>query len=77
MPVREGPPQPAPPPKGRADPAVRRYGQGWGIWTGIAAIAAIVFLGLLLVVPGSDDAKKPTSMKVEKTTPAPNVTPKQ
>jgi hypothetical protein len=73
VPVREGPPQPAPPPKRD----VARGRPGWGIWTGIAAIAAVVFLGILLVVPGSDETKKAPSMKVEKTTPAPDVTPKQ
>jgi hypothetical protein len=74
VPVREGPPQPAPPPK--RGPSVRRHGGGWGIWTGIAAIAAIIFLGILLIVPGSDDGRNTPSSTVEKTTPAPNVTPK-
>jgi len=62
LPVREGPPQPAPP---------RRESQGRGLWTGIVAIAAIVFLGILFVMPWADKPERSPTTTVEKTSPAP------
>ena len=49
----------------------------WGIWTGIAAIAAVVFLGLLFVMPWTEESNKTPTTAVEKTTPAPSSTPSQ
>ena len=49
---------------------------GWGVWTGIVAVAAVIVLGVFLLAPGGDDSNKTPSTRVEGTTPAPNVTPK-
>ena len=76
MPVREGPPQPPPPRKNERLARVEMAG-GWGIWTGIAAIAAVVFLSLLFVMPGVEESNMTPTTAVEKTTPAPNSTPSQ
>ena len=46
-----------------------------GMWMGIGAVALIVFLALLFVIPGAEDGGDNRSRKVE-TTPAPNATPK-
>jgi hypothetical protein len=74
VPLREGPAQPAPPPKHGSHstrPALR------GIWTGIAAIALVVLLALLLIMPVNDEDTKLPSEKVEKGSPAPNSIPNQ
>jgi hypothetical protein len=72
LPVREGPPQPAPPPKDpRQSDGRLTVEKGWGIWTGIAAIAAIVFLGVLFVMPWADRPERSPTTTVEKTSPAP------
>lgn len=54
----------------------RREGNPWGIWTGIAAIALVTFLGVLFVMPWAEESKDTPSTTVQKTTPAPNSTPK-
>jgi hypothetical protein len=43
-----------------------------GIWTGIAAIALVAFLAVLLLMPWVEESKSPTTTSVEKTTPAPD-----
>jgi hypothetical protein len=50
-------------------------GNPWGIWTGIAAIALVAFLGVLFILPWAEESKKTPTTTVEKTTPAPNSTP--
>ena len=47
--------------------------QGWGFWAGIAVIALIVFLAIVLILPWTEDTR--TTTTVEKTTPAPGSTP--
>jgi hypothetical protein len=70
LPVREGPPQPVPPPKGPQQLRDRvRPHQNWGIWTGIAAIAAVAFLAMLLVLPWADESKRSPTITVEKSAP--------
>ena len=72
--VRDGPPKPAPPPK---DSQRRRlYSSGRGMWTGIVAVALVVFLILVFVVPGSEDTPGDNRSRKVDVTPAPAVTPK-
>jgi hypothetical protein len=47
------------------------------MWTGIAAIALVVLLALLLIMPVNDEDTKLPSEKVEKGSPAPNSIPNQ
>ena len=61
--------------KPRRDPRVSPGVGGWGLWTGIVAIAAVLIAGVFVLGPGSDESKKAPSSKVEGTSPAPNVTP--
>jgi hypothetical protein len=75
VPVREGPPQPAPPPKQGPSRIPFRPTDRLGIWTGIALIAFVVLLGIVLIAPGREEPNKPPSQRVEKTTPAPSSTP--
>ena len=48
-------------------------GRGWGFWAGIAVMALIVFLAIVLILPWTEDTR--TTSTVEKTTPAPSSTP--
>lgn len=75
MPVREGPPQPAPPPKEDPNRARTAQSDRAGVWTGVAVIVFVVLLAILFIAPGRDDPNKTPSQRVEKTTPAPNSTP--
>lgn len=75
MPVREGPPQPVPPPKHGPRRLPVRQTDRLGIWTGMAVIAFVVLLVILLIAPGTEDSNKAPSQRVEKTTPARNSTP--
>jgi hypothetical protein len=75
VPVREGPPQPVPPPKQGPSRIPVRQTDRMGIWTGVAVIAFVVLLGIVLIAPGREEPQKPPSQRVEKTIPAPNSTP--
>jgi cell division protein FtsX len=46
--------------------------QSWGFWAGVAVIALIVFLALVLILPWTEENR--TTSTVEKTTPAPGST---
>jgi hypothetical protein len=47
----------------------------WGMWTGIAAIALIAFLGILFIMPQAEPPPGAPGSAIEKTTPAPSSTP--
>ena len=75
VPVREGPPQPTPPPKHGPSRLPVRQTDRMGIWTGVAVIAFVVLLAILFIAPGREEANKVPSQRVEKTTPPANSTP--
>lgn len=75
VPVREGPPQPAPPPKDDGNQPRASQIDRAGIWTGVAVIVFVVLLAILFIAPGHHDRNTTPSQRVEKTVPVPDSTP--